>query len=160
MTASALKKQPKQVKTAKLPPKPVTFRDYLRSFLIGAFYALFIFTLDRTVHLKGALNVSALMLLAITGLVITIGTIRVAPDSKYAMPTKIVALIPGFFVAVALLYAYCGNMATERNFVQELAAAKTLPAQLQKPLDQFVSFGKKHELFVSKAATPKDKKPN
>lgn len=159
MTASASKKQPKQVKTAKLPPKPVTFRDYVRSFLIGGFYGVFIFVLDRTVHLKGALNVSALVLMAIIGLVITIGTIRVAPDSKYAMPTKVIALIPGFFVVAALLYAYCGNMDTQKNFVQELAESKVMPAPLQKPLDEFVAFGRKHELFKSKITAKKTGKP-
>lgn len=123
---------------------------HLRSLFIGVFYAAYFYVFDRTLHLKGVGNVSVLVFMSVVALIITIGTIKVHKDSAYYMPTKPFTLMIGFIAAMGVIYGFFGTMPGTDNFLEQLAAAKTLPPALQGPLEDFVRWGAQHSLIKAK----------
>jgi hypothetical protein len=123
---------------------------HIRSFVIGSFYAGYFYVFDRTVHLKGVGNVSALVFMSVLALIITIGTIKVYKNSAYHMPLKPLTLLAAFIIGMAIIYGFFGTMPGQENFLEQLAATKTLPPALQHPLEKFVRWGAQHSLIGAK----------
>ncbi|MDE1153429.1 MAG: hypothetical protein PW788_12905 [Micavibrio sp.] len=119
-------------------------KSYLRSFGIGLFYALYIYTIDRVVHIGGVVNGIFALLFSLAATMIAVGTFKVHRESKYYLPMKYSALFVGVVVGVLLVYAFFGTMKGRDNFIQTIAAIPALPAPVHKVLDSYVAFGKAH----------------
>ena len=126
---------------------PSAASAHLRSFGIGVFYALYLYVFDRCIHLKGGVNIGAAAVMSLFAFFLTVATIKVREDSKYAMPIKFFTLLLGFLVSVVAIYAFFGIFKDADSFMQQIVFAKTLPPTLQEYADQFFAFAKEHAVF-------------
>ncbi|MDF3023100.1 MAG: hypothetical protein K0R10_461 [Alphaproteobacteria bacterium] len=124
-----------------------TAKAHLRSLSMGAFYGALVFVADRCIHLKGTLNITLLVIMSILSLLVVVGTFKVDPQSRFHIPLKPFSILLGFMLSIALVYAFLGNMPGQRNFIQTLADAKTLPPAMQKPFDKYVDWSARHSLI-------------
>ncbi len=124
-----------------------TAKAHLRSLSMGAFYGALVFVADRCIHLKGTVNIALLVVMSIMALIVVIGTIRVDPQSRYHIPLKPFSILAGFLLSLAVVYAFLGNMPGQRNFLQSLADAKTLPPAVQQPFDKYIEWSARHSLI-------------
>ncbi|MDI1229101.1 MAG: hypothetical protein PSY14_15575 [bacterium] len=122
-------------------------KAHLRSLMMGVFYGALIFVADRCIHLKGTVNITLLVIMSIMAMLVVIGTIKVDPQSRFYIPLKPFSILAGLVLSIGLIYAFLGNMPGQRNFIQSLADAKTLPPAVQQPFDKYVEWSARHSLI-------------
>ncbi len=124
-----------------------TAKAHLRSLSMGAFYGALVFVADRCIHLKGTVNIALLVVMSIMAILVVIGTIKVDPQSRFQIPLKPFSILVGFFLSLTVVYAFLGNMPGQRNLIQSLADAKTMPPAIQQPFDKYVEWSAGHSLI-------------
>lgn len=118
----------------------------IRCILIGLFYGAYMLALDRCINLKGGANITVLVAMSIIAFIITIGTIKVPKESRHHMPMKPFAILSGFIISVAVLYAFFGAMAKGENFLRQVANAHLLPPAVQLRFEGYLDWSDRHAL--------------